>query len=66
MLERRTGKDRRSGSDRRRLAAEGAASRIMAFLDEDRILNGDRRLGERRTGRDRRAPRQELVRMRRR
>jgi hypothetical protein len=66
MLERRSGTDRRSGLDRRRLAPDGAAARIVAFLDEERLVNGDRRRGERRSGLDRRAPEPALVRMRRR
>jgi hypothetical protein len=66
MLERRSGTDRRNGSDRRRLAADGAAARIIAFLDGDRIQNGERRLGDRRSGLDRRAPQAARVRVRRR
>jgi hypothetical protein len=66
MLERRSGTDRRSGSDRRRLADDGAAARIIAFLDDDRLLNGERRVGERRSGLERRTPRPAPVRVRRR
>jgi len=61
MLERRSLVDRRSGDDRRLLAGNGAASRVITFLSADRRSGTDRRSGV-----DRRAPQPALVRVRRR
>jgi hypothetical protein len=45
MLERRTGIDRRSGSDRRQVAGGSAAARVFAFVSDDRRGGTDRRSG---------------------
>ena len=61
MLERRSGTDRRSGSERRDTELNSAAARVFAFL------NGDRRNGhDRRTGLDRRSVQPATARVRRR
>jgi hypothetical protein len=61
MLERRSGTDRRAGSDRRQLAGGSAAARVFAFVSDDRRNGTDRR-----SGLDRRAAQIEIEHVRRR